>query len=210
MSQLRRLVLVRHGETVGKSSVRFFGITDVELSEEGRAQMHEARWLLHKEVFDVVVASPLQRAFETARILVGGGPVQLDRGFREVDFGRWEGLTAEEIQARDPILYEDWQAGLRDFNYPEGERRADFRERIERSVSRIRNSGAANALIVAHKGVIRVIAEEILEEALPEGEPPLGGVVSFSCRADGRWHPGRRGSAPDALGLAPFPELRHH
>lgn len=199
MSQLRRLVLVRHGETVGNSSVRFHGITDVPLSEEGRVQMREVRWLLRNEVFDLAVASPLQRAFEAARILVGGEPVQLDRGLREVNFGRWEGLTAEEIQAKDPILYEDWLARVRDFKYPEGERRADFRERIERSMERIRHAGAANVLVAAHKGVIRVIAEKILDEALPDGEPPLGGIVSLSRGADGRWHLGRRSSNPDAL-----------
>ena len=196
MSQLRRLVLVRHGETVGESSVRFHGVSDIELSDEGRAQMHEARWRLRKEVFELAVASPLRRAWEAAHILVGGAEVQLDGGLREVNFGRWEGLTAEEIQARDPVLYEDWRARVRDFNYPGGERRADFRERVEGSLERIASSGVANVLVAAHKGVIRVIAEKLLEEPLPEGEPALGAVVSLSRGAKGRWHLGRRGSNP--------------
>ncbi len=199
MSQLRRLVLVRHGETVGNSSVRYHGISDVELSEEGRAQTEEVRWRLRTEVFDLAVASPLRRAWETAQILVGGAQVQLDSGLREVNFGRWEGLTAEEIQAKDPILYEDWQAHPRDFDYPGGEPRAEFRERVERSADRIVNAGVANVLVAAHKGVIRTIAEKILGEPLADGEPALGGVVSLSCGADGRWHLGRRGSNPEGL-----------
>lgn len=199
MSQLRRLVLVRHGETVGNSSIRFHGISDVELSEEGRAQMREARWRLRDEVFDLAVSSPLRRAWEAARILVAGAPVQLDSGLREVNFGRWEGLTADEIQAKDPILFEDWQARARDFEYPAGERRAAFRERVDASIDRIFEAGAPNVLVTAHKGVIRIIAERILEVPLSDGEPSLGGIVSLSRASSGGWHIGRRGSNPEGL-----------
>ncbi len=199
MTQLRRLVLVRHGETVGDSSVRFHGNSEVELSEEGRAQMHEVRWHLRTEVFDLAIASPLRRAWETARILVGSARVQLDSDLSEVNFGRWEGLTAEEIQAKDPILYEDWQTHPSDFDYPEGEPRARFRERVERSTDRIVNAGVANVFVAAHKGVIRTIAERILGEPLADGEPALGGVVSLSRGANGSWHLGRRGSNPEGL-----------
>ena len=205
MTAPQRIVMVRHGETVGQSSVRYYGSTDVALSDEGRTQMHEARWRLRNEVFDLAVASPLQRAVEAARIVVGGKSFQLDRDLREVDFGRWEGLTLEEIQAVDPVLYEDWQSSVRDFNYPEGERRTDFRERIERGLDRIMDADAANVLVAAHKGVVRVIAEKILGEALPDKEPPLGGIVSLSRSADGHWHPGRRGSNPAAVGATPRP-----
>ena len=64
MSQLRRLVLIRHGETVGESSVRFHGSNDVELSAEGRALMREVGRGLRGEVFDLVLASPLRRSWE--------------------------------------------------------------------------------------------------------------------------------------------------
>ena len=41
MSSLRRIVMVRHGETEGQSSVRFHGSADVALNDEGRAQLRE-------------------------------------------------------------------------------------------------------------------------------------------------------------------------
>ena len=70
-----RLVLVRHGETTGKSSIRYFGRTDVELSELGRAQMRAAAsWLAARTgvtSFAPVFASPLKRASEGARIIAG-------------------------------------------------------------------------------------------------------------------------------------------
>ena len=131
MSKLRRLVLMRHGETTGQSSIRFHGSTDVALSDEGRAQMRTAARGLVQECFDLVVASALRRSWQAAAIVAAGAPVRLEHGFNEIDFGRWEGLTKEEIEASDPVPYADWQAKVEDFEFPGGETRADFRARVE-------------------------------------------------------------------------------
>ena len=120
MTQLRRIVLLRHGDTVGNSKERFPGSSDVALSDEGRQQVRDAAAGMAREVFDLVVASPLRRSWESARIASGGAPVRLEPGFREVHFGRWEGLTAAEIEAQDPALYADWQAKSPGFEYPVG------------------------------------------------------------------------------------------
>ena len=92
--KLRRIVLLRHGNTVGNSKERYHGSGDVALSDEGRIQMREASRALAREVFDLVVASPLRRSWESAWIVAGGAPVRLEDGFREIHFGRWEGMTA--------------------------------------------------------------------------------------------------------------------
>jgi broad specificity phosphatase PhoE len=187
MSQLRRLVLIRHGETVGESSVRFHGANDVELSAEGRAMMREAARGLGGEVFDLVLASPLRRSWEAASIVVGGAPVRLEHDFREIDFGRWEGMTAQEIEASDPVLFEDWQQRTSTFDFPGGEARADFQARVLRGLERLERSGAARALVVVHKGPIRTIANRLLGTPLAEGEPPLGGAVVLARGPDGCW-----------------------
>ena len=199
MSRLRRIVMVRHGETVGLSSVRFHGSTDVALSEDGREQMRAVALRLRSETIDEVVASPLRRSWEAAAIVTGGAPVRLDADFREVHFGRWEGLTLEEIEAADPVLYRDWQSRAEGFEYPSGERRADFRARVCSGFDHLLGGGASCALLVLHKGVIRVVAEELLGEPLEDGQPELGGVVGLSRRGDSAWFLGRRGSDPDAL-----------
>lgn len=200
MSTLRRIVMLRHGETVGNSSVRFHGSADVALSEEGREHVRRAARGLGQEVFDVVVASSLRRAFQSAALVSNGAPVRLEADFREIDFGRWEGLTKQEIEASDPILYRDWQARAPGFEFPGGEPRKAFRERVLRGLERLERSGVTAALIVAHKGVIRTLAEDRLGEPLPDDEPPLGGLVAVSRVGDGRWVLGRRGSDPAGLG----------
>ena len=138
------LVLVRHGETVGKSSIRYFGRTDVEQSELGRAQMRAAAsWLAARTgitSFAPVFASPLKRASEGARIIGGAmsALVTIDE-FVEVDFGLFEGLTADEIRERHPIEFARWNDNrLADgYAYPGGESRAAFTARVERGVERM-------------------------------------------------------------------------
>lgn len=197
---LSRIVLVRHGETLGESSIRFHGATDVELSSEGRAQARAVRALIPGEGFGLLVSSSLSRARQTAQIVAPGRPVRLEPDFREIDFGRWEGLTREEIAARDPILYEDWQSQRSAFEFPEGERRADFRERVLRGLARLQLSGADSAIVVAHKGVVRTIAESLSDETLEPQEPELGGVLQVMVRADGQWHIDRLGMGPGDCG----------
>src|SRR6185437_17128245 len=102
MASPLRLVLVRHGETLGNSSIRYHGRTDVALSELGRRQMRAAReWLATRDGaggFAPVFTSPLVRAAEGARIIAGRNVATTAiKEFVEVDFGLFEGLTAEEI-----------------------------------------------------------------------------------------------------------------
>jgi broad specificity phosphatase PhoE len=199
MSRLRRIVLIRHGETVGNSSERLHGSADLALSEAGRAQLHAAASALRTEVFDLVVASPLRRSWEGARIVAPGASIRLEPDFREIHFGRWEGLSTREIEASDPIAFKDWQEKKAGFEYPAGEPRAEFRARVARGLARLQASGAACVLGVLHRGVIRTLAEQLLGEPLPDATPALGGIVDFSLFADGVWRRGRRSSNPEAL-----------
>jgi probable phosphoglycerate mutase len=173
---------------VGESSVRFHGATDVELSAEGRAQARAARGRIPGEGFGLLVSSSLSRAWQTANIIAPGHAVRLEPGFCEIDFGRWEGLTRDEIAERDPILYEDWQLRRPGFEFPEGERRSDFRARVLEGLARVQAGGAESAIVVAHKGVVRTIAEALTGESLDPQQPELGGVMQVMVHPDGRWH----------------------
>ncbi len=192
---LNRIVLVRHGETVGESSIRYYGATDSPLSDLGREQAGRARLEVPGDGFDAVLTSPLSRAWESARIVSPGSRLRLVAELREIDFGDWEGLSADEIRSRDPVRYEDWQQQRPGFEFPGGERRADFQARVDRAVDAMLGSGALSLLAVLHKGVIRAIARRILSAELPDGEPPLGGVLQLTRGVGGAWFRGRRGSA---------------
>lgn len=199
MPGLRRIVMIRHGETLGNSRERLHGAGDVALSQQGRAQMRATSRRLAHQVFDLVVASPLRRSWESAALVAPGAAVQLATEFREIDFGRWEGMSAEEIRASDPVLFEDWQARAPGFEYPGGELRAAFRERVGRGLARLQQSGARQALLVLHKGVIRTLTEQLVGTPLPDGKPELGELLGLTRDGDGRWFVGRRSSDPPKL-----------
>jgi len=168
------LFLVRHGETEGQSSIRYHGRTDVALSELGRAQMRAAAAALAPRDFTTVFASTLVRAVESARLIAGeSAPVVSLKEFDEVDFGLFEGLTAEEIRARYPAEFARWNQDRLDsaYAYPGGESRAAFSARVERGLHRMLElwgddggaSDGSSALVVAHRGVIRTIVRALVK-----------------------------------------------
>ncbi len=192
-----RLILVRHGETEGESSIRYHGRTDVALSELGRAQMRRAGRTIaaHRRAdnFARVFSSPLVRASEGARIVAGHSAqlVTIDE-FAEVHFGLFEGLTADEIRERYPDEFARWNADrlAPTYAFPEGESRAAFTDRVERGLERMlaqwapRSDADGNdALLVAHRGVIRAIVRKLARQ---EAVVDLGSI--HILRFDGDWH----------------------
>lgn len=183
-STLRIVVLVRHGETAGESSIRYHGANDVPLNDVGRAHARAAAQAIGDLTFDVHVASSLSRAWESAEIIRPGAEVVRDDDLREIHFGRWEGLTREEIRARDPELDAEWtRAGL-DFDFPDGERRADFTARVDRGLGRAFALDIEHLLVVAHKGVVRRGVELLTHEAPPQPHPELGEVFHLVRSGD--------------------------
>jgi broad specificity phosphatase PhoE len=188
-----RLILVRHGETEGESSIRYHGRTDVALSELGRAQMRLAGRAIESrrraKNFAHVFSSPLVRASEGARIVAGESvPLVTLEEFAEVHFGLFEGLTADEIRERYPDDFAQWNADrlAPDYTYPAGESRAAFADRVERGLERmlaIWTPRDQDALLVAHRGVIRAVVRKLtLEQPIVE----LGSI--HILRFDGSWH----------------------
>ncbi len=165
---LRKMVLVRHGETVGQSSIRYFGSTDVRLSPLGCRQMEQVRAALQEEAFGAVYTSTLQRTITAARIIAPEVPPQALAGFNEVSFGEWEGLTREEIQARDPELFRRWRATLNDFAYPGGDHAPTFRARVVDAWRALLPLAPECALLVVHRGVIGAIVADLLRLSPPE------------------------------------------
>lgn len=205
-SPLRRIVLVRHGETDGNSSQRLIGSGDPNLSAEGRAQMQHARAALAGQVVELVVASPARRAFQSAAVLTDGATLRLEPDFREIHFGRWEGRSLAEIEAADPVLVQQWRDPDSGFEYPGGELRSVFRARVQRGLARVVASGACGALVVAHRGVIREIVLA-LTGARPAAEVPALGEVVVLTREGERWITGVRSSNPPGLPTAAPVEL---
>jgi broad specificity phosphatase PhoE len=196
-ARVRELVLVRHGETVGQSSIRLYGATDVALSPEGEDQAAAVGRALHGRRFDAVFTSPLCRARRSAELVleaIAHPAVELEivADFREIDFGEWEGWTWPEVQARDPAGHARWASEGPAFRFPGGEARRDFVTRVQAavppSIGARFESGAEQILAVLHKGVIKAITAHLLERPMTELDGlalPLGAIRLL--RFDERW-----------------------
>jgi len=183
-----RLFLVRHGETEGESSIRLHGRNDVALSALGREQAHRLGRRLAGEGLSRCVHSPLGRARETA-VIIGShrsDPLSLveEPGLREIDFGRFEGLTVDEAKATSAEFAERWEQGTVE-SYPGGDDVAEFRRRAGDAVERcLAEAGSSDLLVVAHRGVV--------VSALLRLVPDLGGSLRRFATELGSLHVLRR------------------
>jgi broad specificity phosphatase PhoE len=165
----RRLWLVRHGLTEWNAQRRFCGHSDIPLSARGRVQ---ARWLarqLQEEAISTLCTSDLVRARETAEIIASQNTqvvqVRVSAGWREIDFGAWEGLTYAEIaeQCKDQLgFFTDPEQ----CSPPGGESLAHMLQRVHAELAAIACSGDSpidgDVVIVSHGGPLRVLLCSIL------------------------------------------------
>lgn len=161
-----RLLLVRHGETEWNAQARFQGQSDVPLNEEGRRQALAARRKLANAEIKAVYASDLQRAWETAEIIVAvhGLSIHAEPRLREQNFGKWEGLTYEEIEERYPKALAGFRADPVNMPLPDGETLRQVAARVQEALAEIIHAHADDTvLLVAHGGTLQVLISLILE-----------------------------------------------
>ena len=165
-----KLILVRHGETTGNSSERYWGATDLALSDTGIGQARRLRRRLSRETIDAVYSSDMQRAVRTAEEITRSRSLEITRcaELNEVDFGSLEGLTIKEIQKQYPEFYQswlEWNTGLR---FPGGESVSDVRMRVSSFTERLKlHSSEDTVLVVAHAGTLRMFICHLLDLPLP-------------------------------------------
>jgi alpha-ribazole phosphatase len=157
-----RLLLARHGETEYNRQWRYQGRTDLGLNRAGQRQAERLRQRLSQEPIDVIYASNLKRAAETAEIIARGRNfrVEFREELAELDFGRFEGMTYAEIVER----YPDWQPSDYNFAAYGGESLKQLSQRLRAFEKELRSHNPAddNILIIAHAGSLRVLLCQLL------------------------------------------------
>lgn len=163
----RRFLLIRHGQIRQHKEKIFLGQTDVPLSEEGRRQAETAAEKVARLApeTDRVYTSDLLRASETAEILKGNRELIPVERFREMSLGEWDGKFIEEIKRDAPEAYR--LRGEYIWSYKKGNRSENFFDlqyRVVKGLVRIlKEDDRLDVVIVAHKGVLRVIENNIKE-----------------------------------------------
>ena len=146
----QRVYLIRHGETEWSLSGQHTGVTDIPLTENGRAVARLLKPVLAAPSFALVLTSPLGRARETCELAGLGARAVLEPGLQEWNYGEYEGLTSRQIDAKAPgwMLFRD--------GCPGGETPAQIGARVDRVLARVR-SAPGDVALFAHGHVLRVL-----------------------------------------------------
>jgi broad specificity phosphatase PhoE len=161
------LIFIRHAET--NLAGRFCGHSDPPVNERGLRQIEELVKTLKTESIDAIYASDLSRSLTTADGLgkeFGLSPIKVPE-LREIGFGKWEGLSWQEIESLDRIYARRWTESYPDLPAPGGESFETFQSRILSIVKHLLAMTSQRcAAVVTHAGVMRVVLRSLcgLEE----------------------------------------------
>jgi len=160
-----RLLLIRHGATTLTAEDRFAGATDVDLSDEGRRQGQCLGERLSSEKLAAIYASPMKRTRDTAALVATPHKleVKIEDGLREINHGRWEGLTRAEVEAKFGTEYSQWEQDPFTFA-PEGGESGLFVMARALPVVRaiVLRHPRQTIAVVSHKASIRLILCSLL------------------------------------------------
>jgi broad specificity phosphatase PhoE len=177
-----RLVLLRHGETEWSKTGQHTGRTDLELTDNGRAQAAAAGRALENLRLDnpIVVTSPRRRAVSTAE-LAGLAIDEKSPLIAEWDYGSYEGLTTAQIRESQPGWL-IWTHGC-----PDGETVAQVSDRADRAVAlAIKHMASRDVVFVGHGHFSRAVIARWLELSLVAGS--CFGMVAGSIAVCGFEH----------------------
>ena len=155
------IYLTRHGQTLWNLEKRLQGRGNSPLTEDGIERAKELRDRLKNIHIDSIYSSPIERAFETAKIIKGNKDIEIvtDNGFMEMSFGDYEGRRTDEIMKENP----SWDINLimkgnTELSAPNGENLGEVRIRVANTMNKIIKANIGKTiLIVAHGITLKAI-----------------------------------------------------
>lgn len=163
-----RLWLIRHGETEANVAGLYSGHAPTPLTARGIAQAHTLHTLLRDVPFDKVLCSELERARQTASLVLGSRPLETEiiAQLNEMFFGDWEMRHHRDLIQEDAERYAAWCNDWQNAIPTNGEGFQAFARRVERFIEQLRNFRQyENLLVVSHQGVLSLLIARLL--ALP-------------------------------------------
>lgn len=171
-----RISMLRHGRTKGNDQGLYIGKTDLPLTEEGKEELRDLYASYEYPRVHRVYSSPLERAVQSAEILFPDTDITIAEDLREMDFGVFEGLPAEELVKLDS--YKKWLKGGLDNPAPNGESMREVMVRCYSAMNAIildmMKNGITHAGIMTHSGILM---NTLSCFGLPKMKP-----MEFNCR----------------------------
>jgi probable phosphoglycerate mutase len=169
----QKVYVVRHGETAWSLSGQHTGVTDLPLTDNGRAMARRLQPILARVSFSLVLTSPLGRARETCDLAGLGSRAVVERDLMEWNYGEYEGLTAKQIRERQPgwLVFRD--------GCPGGETPDEVGARADRVIARVR-AASGDVVLFAHGHIFRVLVARWIDLPVSAGQRFLLDTATLS------------------------------
>lgn len=152
---MAKIYLIRHAESIANTKGIYQGQThDTGLSLLGRKQARALVKAFRQIKFDIVFSSPLKRSLETAQNI--SEKIVVEKDIIETNHGLWEGLSKNEVSARWPKIYKNWNKTPSEVQFPEGEKFTDTAKRASRWFKELIKKDGTFA-VVTHINIIQSI-----------------------------------------------------
>ena len=152
-----KIILIRHAECVGNISNKLSGITDFELTDNGKRQAQKlAKELCNKNI-DVIYSSPLRRSIDTANYIAKSNniaTINIDKRLIEIDYGVCDGMSWVEIDNRYPLVRKKWKEIYKyPISIPKQEEFINVSKRMHEAVKDISNKNQGKTICVVSHGI---------------------------------------------------------
>jgi len=156
---MTEIILVRHGETEWNVAEVFRGQIDIDLNENGVKQAELLAGYLSTSTIEVIYSSPMKRALKTAEIIANPHKlkVNVEPDLIDFNFGRWQGLSHEEVKKKYGRLYATWITHPEQVKMPDGETLEDIKKRVILINNKIIKNHKGTIIIVGHRVVNKVM-----------------------------------------------------
>ena len=154
-----KIIIIRHGESLGNLNQIMLGHTDIDLAPRGYVQAEACTEYLKNEHIDAIYSSDLIRAYHTAEphAKLRGLDIVTSEKLRECYVGDWENVSLDEIVEKWPdLFFEGWRKSFGTFRIPGGESVQEAASRFHDEVIKIAKENVGKTvMIAAHAAVIR-------------------------------------------------------
>ena len=200
---MKTVIMVRHGQSETNVRKVFTGQIDAPLTDLGREQARRMAAYLDQYKVDIIYASSLSRAVETAEAIAQrqNCPVEKCDALMEINSGAWQGLTFEEIAEKYPQTYATWRTDIGNAAPDGGETCKGFYDRVTAFFKRVLEEPEETICLVCHATPIRMMESFILAGSA-DGAQEISWVPNASVTVyayDGKFTEVERGTC-DFLG----------
>lgn len=192
---LRRITLVRHGETLGNRKMLMLGQDDSELSQltaTGKKMAKDVSGLVKDYQFDQLICSPLTRTRDTAKIILNGTKLKTsyDDRLLELNFGNENGMSISDYMAKHQLDKKDWWLKTMNKPFEGGESILDLLKRVSGFTNDLLEKNWHHVLIVSHANPLKMFLACLTglspEEAIMLRLKPCT-AFDFGMDEDGKW-----------------------